>query len=125
MRRDIPHAVPGAILVAVVVDRLVHFDPRGVDAELEAGALVMIGIDEDPDHVGRSEAVTPLEELLDAVGMGIEGAHEHIKIGRVVRDLRFRLEARRLVLVRAPLPELRYRRRGAPDLIVIFGIDYG
>src|SRR5882757_7501640 len=56
--------------------------------------------------------------------MGIERAHEHIEVGRVVGDLRFRLEARRLVLVRAPLPELRYRRGGAPDLIVILCIYY-
>src|SRR5258705_6082876 len=56
--------------------------------------------------------------------MGIERAHEHIEVGRVVRDLRFGLEARRLVLVRAPLPELRYRRGGAPNLIVILCIYY-
>src|SRR5712692_7691641 len=56
-RRDIPHRVPREVLVAVVVDLRIQLHPRRIDHEFEAGATVMIGVEEQPDHVGWREVV--------------------------------------------------------------------
>ena len=125
LRRDVPDGVPRAVLVAVVVDRLIHLHAGGVHAELVAGTPVAIRVDEQPDHVARRERVAPLEQLDDAVGVRIVRAHEHVQVRRVVGDLRLGLEAgaRLTALGGAPHPERRDRRRVAPDGILVDAVD--
>src|SRR5438105_15805130 len=83
----------------------------------------MVGIDEDPNHVGRGKSVTTLEDLLDTVWVGVERPHEHVQVRRVINDLRLSLEARRLAFVRTPLLELGYRRGAAPRPVIVLGAD--
>src|SRR5207247_842789 len=89
---DIPDGIPGEIFVAVVVNGGVHFYAGRIDAELVAGAPVMVGVDEEPNHVGRRKTVTSFEQFDDTIWVGVERSHEHIQIRRVVRDPRFGLE---------------------------------
>src|SRR5438105_2203433 len=83
----------------------------------------MVGIDEDPNHVGRGKSVTTLEDLLDTVWVGVERPHEHVQVRRVINDLRLSLEARRLAFVRPPLLKLGYRRSAAPRRVIVLGVD--
>src|SRR4051812_5781414 len=83
----------------------------------------MIGINEDPNHVGRGESVTTLEDLLDTIWVGVECAHEHVHVRRVVNDLRFGLESSRFPFVRTPFLKLRYRRRTTPRRIIVLAVN--
>jgi hypothetical protein len=124
-RRHVPDAIPGAVFIAVVVDRLIHLDAGRVHAEFESGAPVVIRVDEQPDHVGRRVGIAPLENLDDAVGMRIERAHEHEQVGGVVGDFRLGTEPGFFSLGGLPLLERRDRRGSSPDGVVVPAVDDG
>src|SRR5262249_33428064 len=91
-RRDVPHRVPRAVLVAVVVDRLIDLHSGRVHSELVARSPIVIRVDEQPDHVRRRERVASLEQANDAVRMWIECAYKDEEIRGVVGNLRFGAE---------------------------------
>jgi len=123
VRGDIPHGVPGEVLVAVVEDLRIELDPRWVDAELEAGAAVVIGVEEQPHHVGGREVVAAGEDGDDAVGVRIEAADKDVEVAGVEGDFRFGGQLGRAALAGTPLLEFRNRRRLTPDGIVITSVD--
>ena len=78
--RRLPDRVPGHVLVAVVVDRVVGLHPGRIDHELVAGAPVVVGIEHEDDLVRRGLVVAAGEQADDAVGPGIEGADEDVEM---------------------------------------------
>ena len=84
----------------------------------------MVGVDEHADVIGRRQHVAPGEQAFDAIGVGIEGAHEDVQIALVVGDSRFRAEAGRRVLHRVPLAEGRKRLGRPPDVVVVAAVDH-
>src|SRR3989449_9498966 len=94
---------------SIVVDRVVALHAGRIHGELEAGAAVVVGVDDDLDLVGGGADVAAGEELEDAIRVGIERPDEHVEVARVVRDLRFRREPRVAVLLGLELAELRDR----------------
>src|SRR5256714_10688286 len=70
--RDFPDAVPRVVFLLIVpVHRIVALDASGVYRELEAGAPVVVGIDDDLDLVTADADVATSQELLDTVGMRV------------------------------------------------------
>src|SRR5436309_3825182 len=107
LRGHFPHPVPRVVfLLIVAVHRIIALYPAGIHGKLEARAPVVVGVDHDLDLVTADADVAAGQELLDAVGMVIESADEHIKIVLVVSDLRFRRKARVRVFGRLTLPEV-------------------
>ena len=123
-RGRVPHAVPGAVLVAVVIDGHVHLHASRVDTELVARSAVVVRVEEDPDHVGRRVRVASLEQLDDAVGMRIVRANEDVQVRGVIGNLRDRLEAWLLALGWTPHEKLRELRCGLPDGVVVLAVDH-
>jgi hypothetical protein len=74
--RDVPDAVPGAVLVAVVIDRVVALHAPRADGELETRATIVEGIDDDLQLIGRRPHVASREHGGDLRGLGIVGADE-------------------------------------------------
>src|SRR5690606_18505057 len=66
-RGDVPYAVPRRVLLVVVVDRVIALHAVRVDGELEAGAPVVVGVDDDLDLVRRPAHVAARERAHDAV----------------------------------------------------------
>ena len=93
-RRDVPHAVPRVVLVAVVAHREVALHAVGIHGELEAAAPVVVRVDQELDLVRRPAHVAPRQRVHDAVRMRIEHAHEDVEVLLVVRDLELGLERR-------------------------------
>ena len=122
-RRHLPYAVPGIVLVVVVVDRVIALHSGRVDRELVAGAPVVVGVDDDLELIRRRPHVATRQDLQDAVGMGIEGADERVEVVVVVGDLGFRGEPRVTVLPRRELAERRDGGCLAPHLVVVLAVD--
>src|SRR3989441_2374540 len=123
--RDVPHGVPGEVLVAVIVDLRVELHPGRIDAELEAGAAVVMGVEEQPDLVGGGEVIAAGEDGDDAVRVGVERPDEDVEVARVIRDFRFGRQLRRAALAGPPLLELGDRLRQPPDGVIVAPVDYG
>src|SRR5439155_25968041 len=111
-------------LLIVTVHRVVALDAGGVYRELEAGAAVVVGIDDDLDLVTADADVAAGQELLDTVGVRVKSSHEKVEIAVVVRDPGLGGEARVRVLGRLELPEVLDDGRQAPDGVVILPIDH-
>jgi len=109
--------------LVVTVHGIIALHPSGIHGKLEAGAPVVVGVDHDLDLVTADADVTARQELLDAVGMAIERAHEHVKVVLVVGNLRFRRKARVRVLGRLELAKLPNDRGEPPDLVVVLPVD--
>ena len=124
MGGDIPHRVPGVVLLAIVVHGVVALHTRRVHGELEARAPIVVGIDHDLELIGRSPDIPAREELQNAVGMWIEGANKDIEVAVVVGDLSLRGKARIAVFPGLELTELRDGRRHPPDLVVVPPVDH-
>jgi hypothetical protein len=84
----------------------------------------MIGVDDNFDLVAADADVTAREQLLDAVGMVIEGSYEHVQILVVVGDPGFSRQAWIGVLFGLKLAEVFDDRRGSPDRVVVFAVDH-
>src|SRR5262249_23734739 len=94
-RRDLPDGVPGLVLLlSVTVDGVVALHAGGVHRELKAGAAVVVGVDRDLDLVTADAGITACEELLYAVRMRVEGAHEHGEGACVVSEPSLRRPSR-------------------------------
>ena len=70
--RALPDTVPGVVVPVVVEEGAVVLDAGSIDGEVEAGALVVVGIEEDVEPVGADPVVAPGELGPDRVGRRIE-----------------------------------------------------
>src|SRR2546422_1610654 len=85
----------------------------------------MIGVEEQPDHVGWCEVVAAGEDRDDTVGVRVEGADEDVQVCRVIGDFRDGRELRRSAFAGSPLLEFGDGRRLAPHGVVVAAVYDG
>src|SRR2546422_1462590 len=85
----------------------------------------MIGVEEQPDHVGWCEVVAAGEDRDDTVGVRVEGADEDVQVCRVIGDFRDGRELRRSAFAGSPLLEFGNGRRLAPHGVVVAAVYDG
>ena len=78
----LPHGVPGDVLEVVVVERRVALDAGGAHLEHDAGAVVVVRVEEEREAVGLGGGVAP-RELAGDRGPGRVG-EPHARVERVV-----------------------------------------
>src|SRR5439155_1351743 len=105
-RGHIPDAIPGAILVVVVIDGVVALHAPRADGELETRTAIVEGIDHDLQLVGGRAHVASGEYSGDLRGLGVVSADEDVEVVVVEGGLRFRLESRLSALDRRELGEV-------------------
>ena len=122
-RGDVPHAVPRRVLLVVVVDRVVPLHAVRVDGELEAGAPVVVGVDDDLDLVRRPAHVAARERAHDAVRVRVVRAHEDVEVAVVERGPELGAERRVRADAGLELAEIGDRAGGSPDGVVGAAVD--
>ena len=123
--RDVPHAVPRRIFLAVVEGVEVALHTFRIHGELVARAAIVVRVDHDLHAIGRRRDIAPTEECADAVRVRIVHADEHIEVAIVVRNLHRRAEGGRASARWRELLECRDLGRGAPDRVVVLAVDRG
>ena len=79
-RADVPHAVPRLVLFAIVENREVALHAGRIHRELDAGAAIVVAVDDELEPLGLRAHVAPAEQRHDAVGVRIERAHETYRL---------------------------------------------
>lgn len=93
------------------------------DPELDAGEMVVMGVEDDRELVGVRDQVSARQPPDDTFRRGIQQPRGHVDRFVVVGDLQLRLLARRLPLVWQPLDETADDGRGAPRRVVQAPVD--
>src|SRR6266566_1896686 len=104
-----PHAVPGVVVPVVVEERAVIERPGRIDPEVEAAALVVIGIDVDLEAVGAGALIAACEAPDDRIGMRVVKPRPDVERRVVVRH-----EDDRALGRHRPLIGIALRKPGEP-----------
>ena len=118
-----PHAIPGVVVPVIVEECAVEERAAGGDAEVEAGALVVVGIEIDGERIGCEFGVSAAEKRLDFSWVRIEKPGPHVNRVVVVQDANLRLLGRLLSLVRIALGERGVGRGGLPRGFIELAVD--
>ena len=108
--RRFPDGVPRVVLIDVVVDDGVFLHAGRGHPKLDAGQMVVMGVEEDREPVGIGDDVAAGQPPDDARRLAVVQAGGDIDRVVVVGEPQFGLLARRLPLVRQPLDEAGDRR---------------
>jgi hypothetical protein len=105
----VPHAVPGVVVPVVVEERAVIEGASRIDPEVEAAALVVIGVDVDLEAVGAGTLIAARQTRDDRVRMRVVEPGADVERRVVVRDVDDGALGRHRPLVGIPL-----RKPGEP-----------
>ncbi len=121
--RRFPHRVPRVVLIDVVVDDGVFLHAGRGHAKLDAGQMVVVGVEEDREPVGIGDDVAAGQPADDARRIAVVQPGGDIDRVVVIGQPQFRLLARRLSLVRQPLDEAGDHARLLPGEVVEPAVD--
>jgi len=121
----VPHAVPIHVELAAFVDELrVELRARGVRLEHVAVALVVEGVEHDPEGITRARIEVAGQVVDDElVRFGVIGDGAEIEILVVIENAHFRRGAGRLAFARIVLEEVGGERRITPVGLVEPSVD--
>src|SRR6266545_3076621 len=105
--RRLPDRVPGVALEVVVVDDGVALDAGRAHLELDAGEMVVVGVEEEREAVRLRHVVAPRELADDAAGLAVVEPHAHVERGVVVEKAQLRGFGRGRALAGLALHEAR------------------
>ena len=120
----VPNGVPGPIFTAfeIAVHR-VHLHAEGIDAELEAAALVVEGVEEKTDGIVKEGHVPVGIVGADLAGVGIGGAEGEIEVVAVVGQKAGGGNCGGAVVGGEPLVGQRDLQRLSPGIFVEHAVD--
>jgi len=119
----VPDRLPRSIVLGVVVEHPVTAHAGGVHHELERGAAVVVGVDQNADPVRGRILVPPGERRGDLLRPGIVGPDPDVKRVVGVDHPELGRLAGRPALVGLPLEEFGHYGRGRPGPVVQASVE--